>query len=157
MALAENATAEKGKTAPDFTLKDQNGQEQALSSYRGQWVLVYFYPKDDTPGCTVEACTFRDLYEDFRNSDLKVFGISTDDVQSHQAFAEKYHLPFSLLADTTGETVKAYGVKQPVVNIAKRESFLIDPEGIIRKIYKKVTPADHPEEILADLKIFRNE
>lgn len=87
-------------------------------------------------------------------ADLKVFGISVDDVQSHKAFTEKYHLPFSLLADTTGETVRAYGVKQPIVNMAKRQSFLIDPEGNVKKIYEKVTPSDHPEEILNDLKGF---
>jgi thioredoxin-dependent peroxiredoxin len=143
---------EIGQPAPDFTLKDQAGVSHTLSDYRGEWVLVYFYPKDDTPGCTTEACSFRDRYEEIRQSSLKIFGISTDDVSSHEKFAEKYNLPFDLLADPDGQVVQEYGVKQPLINIAKRHSFLIDPDGIIRKIYEKVTPADHPEEILADLK-----
>jgi peroxiredoxin Q/BCP len=155
MALAQTSTPETGKPAPDFSLKDQNGVNHTLSDYRGQWVLVYFYPKDDTPGCTAEACTFRDRYKDFRESSIKVLGISTDDVKSHQKFAEKYNLPFSLLADTTGKVIRLYNVKQPVVNMAKRQSFLIDPQGFIKKIYEKVTPSDHPEEILKDLKRFQ--
>lgn len=157
MTLAQTPTLEIGKPAPDFSLKDQNEVNHTLSNFRGQWVLVYFYPKDDTPGCTAEACTFRDRYEDFRNSSIKVFGISMDDVKSHKKFTEKYNLPFSLLADTTGEVTKLYGVKQPVVHMARRQSFLIDPEGNVKKIYEKVTPSDHPEEILNDLKTLHGE
>lgn len=155
MALAGNSLQE-GSKAPDFTLADQNGVQHTLSDYLGQWVLVYFYPKDDTPGCTKEACTFRDRYEDFKTAELKVFGISTDGIDSHKEFAEKFRLPFSLLADSSADVTKLYGVKQPLINIAKRHSFLIGPEGNIRKIYEDVTPADHPEEILQDLKALKN-
>jgi len=155
--LAGESALQIDKAAPDFTLKDQNNREQTLSDYRRQWILVYFYPKDDTPGCTAEACAFRDRHEAFQTAELKVFGISIDHLESHRQFAEKYNLPFSILADTTGEVTRIYGVKHPILNMAKRHSFLIDPEGIIRKIYKKVTPADHPEEIISDLKILKAE
>jgi peroxiredoxin Q/BCP len=150
--FAGGTRVETGKPAPDFTLKDQNGHEYSLSDFKGQWVLIYFYPKDDTPGCTTEACTFRDRYADIQTSELNVIGISTDDVKSHKSFSAKYNLPFTLLADTSGEVSKIYGTKFPIINTAKRQSFLIDPKGIVRKIYEKVTPADHPEEILEDLK-----
>ncbi|MBN2103252.1 peroxiredoxin [bacterium] len=155
--IAGNSQVVTGKAAPDFTLKDQQNKEYTLSDYHGQWILIYFYPKDDTPGCTAEACAFRDRYEAFQTAELKVFGISIDHLESHRQFAEKYNLPFSILADTTGEVTRVYGVKHPVLNMAKRQSFLIDPEGIIRKIYKNVTPAHHPEEIISDLKQFRGE
>jgi peroxiredoxin Q/BCP len=150
--FAGDSPVETGKPAPDFTLEDQNGHEHSLSDFKGQWVLIYFYPKDDTPGCTTEACTFRDRYTDISKSELKVIGISTDNVKSHKAFAVKYDLPFTLLADTSGEVSKLYGTKLPIINTARRQSFLINPEGIVIKIYEKVTPADHPEEILEDLK-----
>jgi len=154
MAFAGNGL-ETGSPAPDFTLTDQNGDPHTLSEYQGRWVLVYFYPKDDTPGCTMEACTFRDRYADFKTAELKVFGVSTDGIESHKKFAEKYDLPFSLLADTSAAVTKLYGVKMPAVRVAKRHSFLIDPEGTIRKIYRNVTPADHPEDILEDLKALK--
>jgi peroxiredoxin Q/BCP len=156
-AVVAGNSIQVGNPAPVFTLADQNGDTLSLSDYLGQWVLLYFYPKDDTPGCTKEACTFRDRYEEFKTVDLKVFGVSTDGIESHKDFAEKYHLPFSLLADSNAEVTKLYGVKQPLINIAKRHSFLIGPEGKIRKIYENVTPADHPEEILEDLKILKSE
>jgi len=155
--LAETDSVRVGKPAPDFSLRDQTGEMHTLSDYKGQWVLLYFYPKDDTPGCTVEACTFRDRYEDFKKTSLKIFGISTDDVKSHKAFAEKYGLPFTILADPKAKVTKKYGVKNPILNMAKRHSFLIDPESKIQKIYKNVTPADHPEEILNDLKGLQSE
>ncbi|NQT25500.1 peroxiredoxin [candidate division KSB1 bacterium] len=144
-----------GKPAPDFTLMDQDGVNHTLSDYMGQWVLVYFYPKDDTPGCTVEACTFRDNYRDFEKVKMKVFGISADDAKSHKKFTEKYHLPFSLLADIDAIVMELYGVKIPDAKKAKRHSFLIDPQGKVKKIYDNVTPADHPDEILYDLKAFQ--
>lgn len=153
--LADTGSVELGKPAPDFTLLDQDSVEHTLSDYQGQWVLVYFYPKDNTSGCTLEACTFRDNYGDFNKAGVKVFGISTDDVASHKAFAADHNLPFSLLADADAEITKLYGVKMPLLNVAKRHSFLIDPEGKIRKIYEDVTPADHPDEILNDLKAFQ--
>ena len=157
-ALSSDSTSvETGNPAPDFTLKDQNGDEHSLSAYKGQWVVLYFYPKDETPGCTTEACTFRDRYQDFRKADITVIGISTDNVKSHKTFADKYNLPFTLLADSTGEVARMYGTKLPLIKTSRRESFLIDPQGIVRKVYKKVTPADHPEQILEDLKVLRED
>lgn len=153
--IAGSGRLKTGSPAPDFTLIDQSDLKQSLSDYRGQWVLVYFYPKDYTPGCTAEACAFRDYYGDFEKAGLTLFGISTDNAESHRAFAEKHNLPFTLLADTNAEVTARYGVKMPAVKMAKRHSFLIDPDGIIKKIYEDVTPADHPDEILKDLKTFQ--
>jgi peroxiredoxin Q/BCP len=153
--IAKSGKVELGKPAPDFTLMDQDSTRHTLSDYQGQWVLVYFYPKDDTPGCTVEACTFRDNYGDFEKAGIRVFGISTDSVESHKKFAENHNLPFSLLADEDAEVASLYGVKMPAVKMARRHSFLIDPDGKIKKIYDNVTPADHPDEILNDFKAFQ--
>jgi peroxiredoxin Q/BCP len=136
-----------GDTAPDFTLPDQDGKVHTLSSYRGHWVLIYFYPKDHTSGCTKEACMIRDSFPRFEGAHADVFGISGDSVESHKRFADDYHLPFPLLADTDRKVIKAYGV-------ASRMSFLIDPTGAIKKIYEKVKPEIHAEEVLEDLKIF---
>jgi len=142
--------------APAFSLPDQDGMMHNLSDYHGQMVLVYFYPKDDTPGCTKEACAIADMYNDFERQGVKVFGISADSVESHKKFAEKYNLPFSLLADTNYETIKAYeafdgdGDSEHNVKI-KRVSYLIDGEGKIIKIYPKVDPASHAVEILKDI------
>lgn len=133
-----------GDTAPDFTLPDQNGVSHTLSSYRGHWVLIYFYPKDNTPGCTKEACMLRDSFPRFEGVHADVFGISADSVASHKRFADKYTLPFPLLADAKRQVISAYG-------ISSRMSFLIDPTGAIKKIYEKVKPEIHAEEVLADL------
>jgi peroxiredoxin Q/BCP len=100
-----------GDPAPDFELKDQSGQLHSIEDYRGKWVALYFYPKDDTPGCTTEACEFRDNIFAFKNLNCQILGVSLDDVDSHKEFAEKYSLPFPLLADTAGTTADAYGVK----------------------------------------------
>lgn len=149
-----------GEPAPDFTLADQNGKEHILSDYKGNKVLLYFYPKDDTPGCTKEACTIRDNFPEFNKLKLKVFGISTDSVKSHSKFAQKYKLPFTLLADEEKKMVKAYGVwgKKKFMGIeytgTSRTSFLIDEQGKILKIYEKVKPATHAEEVLKDLEQF---
>lgn len=146
--------------APDFTLQDQSGKEHTLSKYLGRWVLLYFYPKDDTAGCTKEACMIRDAFPRFDGVHAHVFGVSTDSVESHKKFAEKYQLPFSLLADTEKQVVNAYGVwgeKKMMGKTymgTKRTSFLIDPEGVIRKIYEGVKPEVHAEEVLADLNSF---
>ncbi|MEM5811859.1 MAG: thioredoxin-dependent thiol peroxidase [Candidatus Aenigmatarchaeota archaeon] len=143
--------------APNFNLKDQNGKVHKLSDYKGKWVLIYFYPKDNTPGCTKEACAIRDNFLEFRNLKLKVLGISTDSVESHKKFAERYNLPFPLLADTKKEVVKRYGVlvKKKVATREHegvlRTSFLINPQGKIVKIYKNVKPEIHAEEVLNDL------
>jgi peroxiredoxin Q/BCP len=144
--------------APDFTLRDQDGKEHMLSQYRGKWVLLYFYPKDDTPGCTIEACTIRDQFKDFADIGAVVLGVSTDTVASHKKFADKYGLPFTLLADEYKEVVGRYGVFGEKKFMGKtymgtrRTSFLIDPKGNIAKVYEKVKPEIHAEEVIAELK-----
>ena len=140
-------TKDKLLKAPDFTLLDENNTEHQLKNYLGQYVLVYFYPKDDTPGCTVEACTIRDNFEGFKKRNIKVFGLSPDSVQSHKKFVEKYHLPFTLLSDKEKTVAKLYGADGFFV---KRISFLIDPEGNIIKEYPKVSPSTHAKDILLD-------
>lgn len=142
-----------GSEAPDFRLQDQNGEWHSLSDYRGQWVVLYFYPKDDTPGCTTEACNFRDDIFKFRKMGVQVLGVSLDDVVSHKEFAEKYHLPFPLLADTGHEAAKAYDVLSNYLGfkIASRETFVIDPQGRVARHYADVDPETHSAELLADL------
>lgn len=148
----------EGMSAPDFTLPDQEGVPHALSSYQGKWVLLYFYPKDDTPGCTVEACMLRDEFQDFEKIQAVVLGVSTDSVASHKKFALKYELPFTLLADENKEVVGMYGVFGEKKFMGRtymgteRTSFLIDPSGNIAKVYGKVKPEIHAAEVLADLK-----
>lgn len=152
-----------GSAAPDFTLPDQDGKEHALREYRGKWVLLYFYPKDDTPGCTIEACTIRDQFKDFKKIGAEVLGVSTDSVASHKKFADKFELPFTLLADVHKEVVGAYGVfgeKKMMGRTymgVKRTSFLIDPHGKIAKIYEKVKPESHAAEVIADLKVLAHD
>ena len=144
--------------APAISLLDQNGEQQKLSDYLGQWVLIYFYPKDDTPGCTTEACGLRDSFPKFGKLKVKVFGISTDSVASHKKFADKYKLPFTLLADTEKTVVEKYGVWAEKSMYGRkyfgilRNSYLVDPQGKIVRIYEKVKPAEHADQILADLK-----
>lgn len=142
-----------GDPAPDFELVDQKGQLHSIEDYRGKWIALYFYPKDGTPGCTTEACEFRDNIFAFREANCQVLGVSLDDEESHKAFAEKHGLPFPLLADTKGSTADAYGVKSRLMGmtLAKRQTFLIDPEGNVAKHYEKVDPETHSREILADL------
>lgn len=147
-----------GDLAPDFNLNDQANTAHALANYRGQWVLVYFYPKDDTPGCTTEACTLRDNLPHFEASQAVVLGISADTVQSHKKFAEKFELRFPLLADTDHAVCTAYGVWGEKMLFGRnifgiqRTSFLIDPQGKIAKIYLKVDPEEHAADVLNDLK-----
>lgn len=143
-----------GSDAPGFKLQDQNGDWHQLSDYQGQWLAVYFYPKDDTPGCTTEACNFRDNIYAFKAIDAVVVGISVDDVESHKEFSDKYKLPFTILADAGGETARAYGVLRDfkLLKLASRQSFLVNPEGKIAKHYDDVDPDTHTEEVLADLK-----
>ena len=142
--------------APNFSLPDQDGKTHKLSEYRGKKVLLYFYPKDDTPGCTTESCAFRDGYEEFTKMGLVILGVSKDSVKSHKKFAEKFSLPFPLLSDETGEVVEKYeswGKKKfmgrEYMGIL-RNSFLIDEEGKIAKIYESVKPADHATEVASD-------
>ncbi len=145
----------EGDLAPNFVAKDQNGNEIKLSDYRGSRVVLYFYPKDDTPGCTKEACSFRDANDVYAEKGIKVFGVSTDSEKAHQKFISKYNLPFTLLADTDKEMVEKYGVygekslygkKYMGVN---RNTFLIDENGKIVKIFKKVNVSEHATEVLA--------
>ena len=149
---------EAGTKAPDFTLADQEGKEHSLKDYRGKWVLLYFYPKDDTPGCTIEACTIRDQFKDFKKIGAVVLGCSTDSIASHKKFADAYELPFTLLADEHKEVVGAYGVFGEKKMYGRtymgtmRTSFLIDPAGKIAKVYEKVKPEQHAAEVIADLK-----
>lgn len=152
-SLSQAETPAVGDIAPDFELIDQNGDQHALEDYRNEWVALYFYPKDDTPGCTTEACEFRDDIFKYRRVGCQVLGVSLDDAESHKEFAEKYGLPFPLLADTEGTTADAYGVKTRMLgmSVAKRQTFLIDPDGRIAKHYAKVDPDTHSAELLADL------
>ena len=139
---------EKGSHAPDFTLASDQGGEVALSDLRGRWVLVYFYPKDDTPGCTVQACDFRDSLPDFEGLDAVVLGVSADSIESHRAFREKHRLNFPLLADEGHSVLEAYGVWKPHPVYGKnieRSTFLIDGEGIVREIWRGVDPKGHAE------------
>lgn len=149
-----------GDKAPAFSLQDQDGKTHTLSDYAGQWVLLYFYPKDDTPGCTKEACTLRDNLPRFADMKAKVLGVSADTVAKHKKFAEKYRLPFTLLADVEKTVVEAYGVWGEKKFMGRtyqginRMSFLVKPDGTIAKVYPKVKPAEHAEEVIADLKTF---
>jgi peroxiredoxin Q/BCP len=147
-----------GEKAPDFTLQDQNGESHTLSDYKGQWVLVYFYPRDNTPGCTTEACAIRDHFSEFEKLGVKVFGISTDTVKKHANFVKKYALPFTLLADEEQVVVELFGVWGLKKFMGRefmgthRMSFLIDAKGKIAKVYEKVKVKEHAEEVLADVK-----
>lgn len=141
--------------APDFTLTDQDGNEKSLKDFSGSWLVLYFYPRDDTPGCTVEACSLRDANDELIELGAEVVGISKDDVNSHQKFKTKHKLNFTLLSDPTGTTIEAYGAWGPKmfgkIGI-QRKTFIISPEGEIVKTYGKVTPLGHGEQIINDLK-----
>ncbi|MEM9567365.1 MAG: peroxiredoxin, partial [Cyanobacteria bacterium P01_E01_bin.34] len=130
-----------GSTAPAFTVKDTNGNTVSLSDFSGKTVVLYFYPKDDTPGCTKEACSFRDRYDIYQNKDVVVLGVSLDDSESHQAFTDKYNLPFPLLADTEGALTQAYDVDGG--GYAKRVTYVIDSDGQIAKVYDSVKTDTH--------------
>ena len=142
-----------GQAAPDFKLEDQHGKRNTLADHSGKWVVLYFYPKDFTPGCTKEVCTFRDDVIALKKAGADVLGVSLDDTKSHAEFAEKYHVPFPLLADNKQEAAKAYGVltSKMGMSYAKRETFLIDPQGKIAKHYRDVDPEKNSKQVLADL------
>jgi thioredoxin-dependent peroxiredoxin len=146
-----------GDPAPDFSVLNEKGETVSLKDWRGKWVILYFYPKDDTPGCTKEACAFRDNFDRFTSKNAVILGVSLNDEKAHNKFIQKYSLPFSLLidADTQLSTAyESYGLKKfmgkEYMGIT-RNSFLIDPEGKIAKIYLKVKPETHPEQILQDI------
>ncbi len=147
----------EGMKAPDFTLPDQNGTMHSLSDYRGQKVILYFYPKDMTPGCSRQACGFGDLYPQFREKGALVLGVSKDSVASHKKFEEKHGLPFTLLSDTEKTVLEAYDVWKEKRSYGKvsmgivRTTYLIDENGMIAKAYGKVKPAENPAEVLEEL------
>jgi peroxiredoxin Q/BCP len=144
----------EGTLAPDFTVKDENGETVRLKDLRGQKVVLYFYPKDDTPGCTKEACAFRDAFAAYKKRNIKVLGVSLDSEASHKKFAIKYKLPFTLLADTDHAISDAYGVYGQKKFMGRsymgvnRMTFLIDEKGKIKKVFEKVKPDDHALEVL---------
>jgi len=141
-----------GSIAPDFTLPSQEGKNVSLSDFKGQNIVLYFYPKDDTPGCTKEACSFRDQYEVFRKKGAVVLGVSSDSVASHQKFSQKYKLPFLLLADSDGKVRKLYGVKSTMGIIPGRTTFVIDKKGVIKHVFSSQFQAQkHIEEALKAL------
>ncbi len=156
--LAVAATPTVGSPAPGFKLQDQGGKWHSLSDYKGKWIVLYFYPKDDTPGCTTEACAFRDNIFAFDKEGAVVLGISVDDITDHKAFAEKHSLPFTLLADPTKQVTKEYGVLKTymgVMEMARRDTFIIDPQGRIAKHYESVNPDGHSKVVLDDLKALK--
>ncbi|QBK04669.1 peroxiredoxin [Hylemonella gracilis] len=152
-ATAADALA-VGQPAPDFSLPDQQGQKRGLSEWRGKWLVLYFYPKNDTPGCTTEACNFRDDWLQLQELGAEVVGVSVDTSASHAAFAQKHKLPFPLLADAHGEVAARYGALSDwvVVKLAKRQTFIIDPQGRIARVYRAVDADRHSVEVVADLR-----
>jgi len=147
----------EGIPAPDFTLPDEYGDDHTLSDYRGGYVLLYFYPKDDTPGCTTEACNFRDDHIYYDDAAVTILGVSPDTSASHLKFKKKYQLPFTLLADVDHTVCELYAVWGPKKSFGKeydgvhRTTYLIDPQGIIQQLFKKVSPAKHSAEVLAQI------
>ena len=145
---------EVGAAAPDFKLQDQTGRWHTLEEYRGKWLVLYFYPKDKTPGCTTQACELRDNIFAFRKAGATIIGISVDDVASHKEFAEEHSLPFTILADPTTRTARDYGVlvkMMGVFELAQRDTFIIDPAGRVAKHFVKVDPKGHSELVLKEL------
>lgn len=155
---ADNSGPAVAQPAPEFRLQDQKGAWHTLGQYKGQWVVLYFYPKDFTPGCTTEVCTFRDDIIALRKAGAEVLGVSLDDVKSHAEFAEKYHVPFPLLSDATSTVAKSYGVltHKDEFTYARRETFLIDANGRIAKIYRDVDPKENSKQVLADIAAIRS-
>ncbi len=155
-AMAGDAPA-VGAPAPAFKLQDQAGKWHSLADYKGKWVAMYFYPKDDTPGCTTQACGFRDNIFAFNKEGAVILGVSVDEVASHKEFAEKHSLPFTLLADSDKTVAKSYGVLKNygVMEVARRDTFIIDPQGRIAKHYESVDPKGHSAVVLADIKALK--
>jgi peroxiredoxin Q/BCP len=159
LALAAGAaTPQPGSQAPTFRLQDQDGKWHALQDYKGKWVALYFYPKDATPGCTTQACEFRDNVFAFDKEGAVILGVSVDDVASHKAFAKEHSLPFTLLADPDKAVTRRYGVLKKymgVMELARRDTFLIDPQGRIAKHYGSVEPEGHSKAVLADIRALK--
>lgn len=142
-------------SAPDFTLNDADGHSHSLKDYAGSWLVLYFYPKDDTPGCTTEACSMRDARDELTELGAKVVGISKDDASSHEKFKTKYNLNFDLLSDPEAKTIEAYGAwgkkmfgKEGIL----RKTFIINPEGQVMKVYGRVTPDGHGDQVIEEIK-----
>jgi thioredoxin-dependent peroxiredoxin len=160
--MSPNLSLNLGDPAPDFTLKDAEGGSVSLSQLRGQWVVLYFYPRDNTPGCTKEACGFRDCHEAFLGQNIRVLGMSADNEAAHQKFIKKFDLPFTLLCDPDGAIATAYESYGPKKFMGKtyegvyRQTFVISPAGEIVKIYPKVKPELHAEEVLRDIADLQN-
>lgn len=154
IAAAHGAPLQVGQPAPPFALKDQSGALHRLSDYAGRWLVVYFYPKDDTPGCTKEACHFRDDIAKLHAMGVQLLGISLDSTESHDKFAAKFKLPFPLLADDGGDVAKRYDAYWSFlfIHVARRHTFIIDPAGRIAKIYREVDPDSHSAQVIADLR-----
>ncbi|MCU7849208.1 MAG: peroxiredoxin [Candidatus Thiodiazotropha sp. (ex Lucinoma kastoroae)] len=142
-----------GEPAPDFHLIDQHGKVHQLTEYKGGWLVLYFYPRDNTPGCTTEACNFRDNQDRFNEEEVVILGVSTNSLSSHQTFSEKYQLSFPLLSDASGKVAKAYGslFQLGPLKFAKRHSFIIDPEGNIAAIFREVDPKNPNDRIFEAL------
>ena len=151
------ANLEVGDKAPNFILNDQNNESHQLSDYEGRWVILYFYPKDDTPGCTTQACDFRDAVKRIIASRSVVFGLSLDSVESHKRFSDKNNLPFSLLSDEEGVAAKSYDSLNNFMGYksAKRNTFIINPQGFLSKIYLSVDPKTHSQMVLNDLSLLQ--
>lgn len=149
-----NAMLNPGEKAPDFLLADGEGKMRQSSEWRGSWLILYFYPRDDTPGCTAEAKAFNERLPELAAQKAQVVGVSVDDIESHRAFAARLGLKFTLLADTDGKVSRRYGALNDfaIIKFAKRHTFLIDPEGRIAKVYRDVEPTRHAGEVIADLK-----
>ena len=152
LSCAWAALPAAGTPAPAFSLADQSGKTRTLAEFRGKWVVLYFYPKDDTPGCTEEACKFRDDIFALAQMGAQVIGVSLDDSASHAQFAKKYSLPFPLLADLSGAVTASYGALPQGSRYAKRYTFLVDPAGIVAKTYTSVETSRHSIEVIEDLK-----
>jgi peroxiredoxin Q/BCP len=157
-AAAATAPLQVGEPAPAFTLPDADGKAHQVGEWRGHWLVLYFYPRDDTPGCTAEAQNFRDSLPAFAAVNANIVGISLDDGASHRAFADKQHLPFTLLSDPGGTVALRYGslTNLGIMHFAKRQTYLIDPEGLVAKVYLKVDPAEHVQQLLADIRSLAN-
>ena len=153
MGMASAADIKEGMKAPAFEAMDQHGALVRLADYAGKSnVVLYFYPKDDTPGCTAQACSLRDGFSALQAAGAVILGVSADTTESHKAFAEKFRLPFSLLADPDRRIIEAYGVKMPLLGMARRVTILIDRQGTIRKVIRDVRTKDHDQQVLALLK-----
>jgi len=153
-SMGARAEITAGQAAPAFSLPDQQQKVRSLGDYSGKWLVIYFYPKDDTPGCTTEVCNFRDEIFKLHELGAEVVGVSVDNTDSHRKFAEKYSVPFPLLADEGGKVAEQYGSLRSMgpIKFASRNTFIIDPQGKVARVYQDVDPKKHTAEVIADIK-----